>query len=57
MFLLLAKLADEHSKRVVEYELKNQVILKERQQTFEKVFRDDIETYKATGEVPSKSFI
>lgn len=47
-----AKLADEHSKRVVQYELKNQKILQERQQTFEKVFRDDIEIYKATGELP-----
>ncbi|CAG5080902.1 Similar to Dysb: Dysbindin protein homolog (Drosophila melanogaster) [Cotesia congregata] len=45
-------LASEHSERVLWKELRQQKMLKERQDTFDEVFRGEIENYKATGVVP-----
>ncbi|XP_074100918.1 dystrobrevin binding protein dysbindin [Cotesia typhae] len=45
-------LASEHSERVLQKELRQQKMLKERQDTFDEVFRGEIENYKATGVVP-----
>ncbi|XP_034946697.1 dysbindin protein homolog isoform X2 [Chelonus insularis] len=50
-----AALASEHSERVLQQELKQQKMLKERQETFDEVFRKEIENYKATGVVPISS--
>ncbi|XP_043286950.1 dysbindin protein homolog [Venturia canescens] len=44
-----AKLATQHSQRVMQQELKEQKILKERQETFEEFFQDELQDYKATG--------
>lgn len=50
------KLASDHSDRVMQQELKQQKTLKERQDTFDEVFRGELENYKATGTVPSRFF-
>lgn len=50
----LVALASEHSERVLQKELRQQKMLKERQDTFDEVFRGEIENYKATGVVPRK---
>ncbi|EFN76857.1 dysbindin protein homolog [Harpegnathos saltator] len=46
-----AKLANEHIERISQYELKQQKKLKERRETFEEVFKEDLEEYKATGSI------
>ena len=46
---LTAKLATDHSDRVLKQELRQQKILKERQETFDGFFQDELEDYKATG--------
>ncbi|XP_063986980.1 dysbindin protein homolog [Diachasmimorpha longicaudata] len=47
-----AELAREHKERVLQQELKQQKTLKERQETFDEVFRGELENYKVTGSVP-----
>lgn len=47
-----AKLASEHIDRVSKHEQKQQLMLKERQETFEEVFKGELEAYKATGCIP-----
>lgn len=47
-----AKLANEHIERVSKHELKQQKILKERRETFEEVFKEELEEYKSTGSIP-----
>ncbi|XP_046474751.1 dysbindin protein homolog isoform X1 [Neodiprion pinetum] len=47
-----AKLANDHSNRVLLHELKQQKILKERQETFGEVFKQEMQEYKTTGSVP-----
>ncbi|XP_032683402.1 dysbindin protein homolog [Odontomachus brunneus] len=47
-----AKLANEHIERISQHELKQQKKLKERRETFEEVFKEDLEEYKATGSIP-----
>lgn len=50
-----AKLANEHIERVSKHEQKQQLMLKERQETFEEVFKGELEAYKATGCIPKIS--
>ncbi|XP_076244612.1 dystrobrevin binding protein dysbindin [Calliopsis andreniformis] len=45
------KLANEHIERVSKYELKQQKLMKERRDTFEEVFKEELEEYKATGAI------
>ncbi|KAL2717562.1 dysbindin protein [Vespula squamosa] len=47
-----AKLANEHIDRVSKHEQKQQLMLKERQETFDEVFKGELEAYKATGYIP-----
>ncbi|XP_015600756.1 dysbindin protein homolog isoform X2 [Cephus cinctus] len=47
-----AKLAGKHSEKVLQHELKQQQILKERQETFEEAFKKELEEYKTTGIIP-----
>ncbi|XP_012251124.1 dysbindin-A [Athalia rosae] len=47
-----AKLATDHSNRVLLHELKQQKTLKERQETFGEAFKQEMQEYKATGSVP-----
>ncbi|XP_043499881.1 dysbindin protein homolog [Polistes fuscatus] len=47
-----AKLANEHINRVSKHEQKQQLMLKERQETFDEVFKGELEAYKATGHIP-----
>ncbi|XP_017798963.1 PREDICTED: dysbindin protein homolog [Habropoda laboriosa] len=49
--IIKAKLANEHIDRVSKYELKQQKIMKERQETFEEVFKEEIKEYKETGSI------
>ncbi|KOC68165.1 Dysbindin-A [Habropoda laboriosa] len=51
--IIKAKLANEHIDRVSKYELKQQKIMKERQETFEEVFKEEIKEYKETGSISS----
>lgn len=51
--LILAKLADEHIERVSQYELKQQKMMKERRETFEEVFKEELKEYKETGSISS----
>lgn len=53
MYFFLAKLANEHIDRVSKHEQKQQLMLKERQETFDEVFKGELEAYKATGYIPS----
>lgn len=46
------KLANEHSERVSKYELKQQKMMKERRETFDEVFKEEVREYKATGSIP-----
>lgn len=47
-----AKLANDHIQRVSQHELNQQTKLKERRETFEEAFKEDLEEYKATGSIP-----
>ncbi|KZC12888.1 PREDICTED: dysbindin protein homolog [Dufourea novaeangliae] len=49
--IVKAKLANEHIERVSQYEQKQQKMLKERQETFDEVFKEQLEEYKATGSI------
>lgn len=42
---------------MLQQELKHQKLLKERQETFDEVFKGELESYKATGVVPSNLII
>lgn len=53
----LEKLANEHTERLSQHELNQQKKLKERRETFEEAFKEDIEEYKATGSILSMFFI
>ncbi|GFT95826.1 dysbindin [Trichonephila clavipes] len=44
-----AKLGEEHASRVLEYEKKQEVILKERQHTFQEAFEEEVQQYKKHG--------
>ncbi|XP_012270950.1 dysbindin protein homolog [Orussus abietinus] len=44
-----AKLAEEHSNKVLQHEIKQQKTLRERQETFEEAFKQELEEYKNTG--------
>ncbi|GIX89973.1 dysbindin [Caerostris extrusa] len=44
-----AKLGEEHACRVLEYEKKQGEILKERQNTFQEVFEEELQQYKKHG--------
>ncbi|KAH0952339.1 hypothetical protein HN011_006607 [Eciton burchellii] len=46
-----AKLANDHIQRVSQHELNQQKKLKERRETFEEAFKEDLEEYKATGSI------
>lgn len=50
---ILAKLANEHIERVSKFELKQQKMMKERRETFEEAFKEQLEEYKATGSITS----
>ncbi|KAL0131111.1 hypothetical protein PUN28_002595 [Cardiocondyla obscurior] len=50
-----AKLANEHTERLSQHELNQQKKLKERRETFEEAFKEDLEEYKATGSIPKVS--
>lgn len=52
----LEKLANEHTERLSQHELNQQKKLKERRETFEEAFKEDIEEYKATGSILSMFF-
>lgn len=52
-FVSLAILSNEHIERVSQHELNQQKRLKERRETFEEAFKEDLEEYKATGSIPS----
>ncbi|XP_033341142.1 dystrobrevin binding protein dysbindin isoform X1 [Megalopta genalis] len=49
--IVKAKLADEHVERVSQHEKKQQKMMKERQETFDEVFKEQLEEYKATGSI------
>ncbi|XP_043256753.1 dysbindin protein homolog [Colletes gigas] len=49
--IVKAKLANEHTERVSQYEHKIQKMMKERRETFEEVFKEQLEEYKATGSI------
>ena len=49
--MVKATLANEHIERVSNYELKQQKMMKERRDTFEEVFKEELEEYKATGSI------
>ena len=55
--IFLAKLANEHTERLSQHELNQQKKLKERRETFEEAFKEDLEEYKTTGSIPSMFFI
>ncbi|CAK9805809.1 Dysbindin protein homolog [Anthophora quadrimaculata] len=49
--IIKAKLANEHIERVSKFELKQQKMMKERRETFEEVFNEEIKEYKETGSI------
>ncbi|XP_050481631.1 dysbindin protein homolog isoform X2 [Bombus huntii] len=51
--VIKAKLADEHIERVSKYELKQQKMMKERRETFDEAFKEELREYKATGSISS----
>lgn len=50
---IVAKLANEHIDRVSSYEQKQQKVMKERRETFDQVFKEELREYKATGSISS----
>lgn len=46
-------MASDHIERVSQHELNQQKKLKERRETFEEAFKEDLEEYKTTGSIPS----
>ncbi|KAK7866164.1 hypothetical protein R5R35_001391 [Gryllus longicercus] len=49
------QLASEHSKKVFQHEIRQQQLLRERQDTFGQAFEDDVQQYKLSGKVPGAS--
>lgn len=49
-----ANLASEHADKVVQHELRQQKLLKERQDAFGEAFQHDVQHYKLSGSLPSK---
>ncbi|XP_003707925.1 dystrobrevin binding protein dysbindin isoform X1 [Megachile rotundata] len=49
--VIKAKLANEHIDRVSKYELKQQKMMKERRETFDEVFKEELKEYKETGSI------
>ncbi|KAG8239179.1 hypothetical protein J437_LFUL018997 [Ladona fulva] len=49
------ELARNHAEKVRQYELRRQRMLKERQEAFGKVFEEDMQQYKMSGKIPSKT--
>lgn len=49
--VIKAKLANEHIDRVSKYELKQQKMMKERRDTFDEVFKEELKEYKETGSI------
>ncbi|XP_022907925.2 dysbindin protein homolog isoform X1 [Onthophagus taurus] len=47
-----SNLASKHAQNVIEHELKQRQLLKERQQVFQEAFKRDLETYKSLGTIP-----
>nr|CAD7460819.1 unnamed protein product [Timema tahoe] len=48
----VVKLAREHADKVLQYEMKQQRMLKERQATFQQAFNQDLHEFKQTGFLP-----
>lgn len=46
------KLAAEHAQRIREHEARQEVALRERQETFEQAFKEDLQQYKESGTLP-----
>ena len=51
------QLAYEHLQKIKEYESKQVLKAKERQAIFEEAFETEIQQYKQSGIIPSKTFI
>lgn len=49
-----ANLASEHADKVVQHELRQQKLLKERQDAFGEAFQQDVQHFKLSGSLPSK---
>jgi hypothetical protein len=49
-----ATLASEHAEKVVQHELRQQKLLKERQEAFGQAFQQDVQQFKLSGSLPSK---
>lgn len=47
--LFSAKLGEEHAHKVLQFEKKQEAILKERQNTFQEAFEEEIQQYKTHG--------
>ena len=47
-------MATEHTDKVKKHEQEQEKLLKERQETFEEAFREELNQYKMTGSIPSK---
>jgi len=54
MFYFPASLASEHADKVVQHELRQQKLLRERQDAFGQAFQQDIQEFKLSGSLPSK---
>jgi hypothetical protein len=54
IFYLIEKLAKEHADKVLRHEQEQEKFLKERQDTFEEAFNEQLREYKKTGSIPSK---
>lgn len=51
------ELATKHAQNVINHELKQKDLLKERQQVFQEAFNTDLETFKELGAIPSMYYI
>jgi hypothetical protein len=47
-------LASEHADKVVQHELRQQKLLRERQDAFGQAFQQDVQEFKLSGSLPSK---
>jgi hypothetical protein len=55
MYILFsANLASEHADKVVQHELRQQKMLRERQDAFGQAFQQDVQEFKLSGSLPSK---
>lgn len=53
-FFFLEKLSSDHTEKVIKHEREQEKLLRERQQAFGEVFKEDLQEYKKTGSVPSE---